>query len=232
MTPVAVAPTADPLMLTTTISASSTLPDEDKAASALRQHQSLENAKAAMLDSGETGLEDVDDDDKSINVSPLSLTLLLVSGLRGIVTIDREYMKGHSLGLREPESLTVLTLKECIWTDWKEEWGERPSSTEFIRLIHFGRLLDDKDTLGASQLSQANTYNVLHMSVRPVSIEGMNSSTRSGKDKTHNTTERTSRHRRESHNSTRINRQMEIVASTSETENARERSGGCGCVIL
>jgi len=31
--------------------------------------------------------------------------------------------------------------------EWREEWEGRPSSPSSIRLIHFGRLLDDKMAL-------------------------------------------------------------------------------------
>lgn len=103
-------------------------------------------------------------------VASLHLSLLMVSGLRYALNIDNDYLEAHSLTARDPESLSVETLKQCIFADWKEgrifecsmlrsghlysqtwltdlDWGERPSATDFIRLIHFGRLLNDKDTL-------------------------------------------------------------------------------------
>ncbi|KAK9359199.1 hypothetical protein V1504DRAFT_458708 [Lipomyces starkeyi] len=230
-------PVVDPLSLTTTLSAatdSSSLPADDKTAVAVPPVTTADPIKTTLT-AGDS-IDDEDDDDKSIIVSPLTVTLLLISGLRASITIDREYMKGHSLGLREPESLTVLTLKECIWKDWKEEWGGRPGGTEYIRLIHFGRLLDDKDSLGASQLSRTNMYNVLHMSIRPASIVDNNTTPRGSKHRSSNTNnDRSSRHHHHYHHPHNNNHHRQRDTSISAHENhdsSTERSPGCGCVIL
>ncbi|KAK9348662.1 hypothetical protein V1522DRAFT_149079 [Lipomyces starkeyi] len=247
-------PVVDPLSLTTTLSAathSSSLPADDKTEVAVPPVTTADPIKTTLT-AGDS-IDDEDDDDKSIIVSPLTVTLLLISGLRASITIDREYMKGHSLGLREPESLTVLTLKECIWKDWKEEWGGRPGGTEYIRLIHFGRLLDDKDSLGgtysffctdicanrefaASQLSRTNMYNVLHMSIRPASIVDANTTPRGSKHRSSNTNnDRSSRHHHSYHHPHNNNHHRQRDTSISAHENhdsSTERSPGCGCVIL
>ena len=47
-------------------------------------------------------------------------------------------------GKKDPFSISVYTLKELILREWREEWEAKPSSPSSIRLIHFGRLLDDK----------------------------------------------------------------------------------------
>ncbi|KAK9235366.1 hypothetical protein V1525DRAFT_427906 [Lipomyces kononenkoae] len=227
-------PGVDPLSLTMTLSAAtdqSSLPADDKTAVAVPNTAPADPIKTTLtaIDSME------DDDDKSITVSPLTVTLLLISGLRASITIDREYMKGHSLGLREPESLTVLTLKECIWKDWKEEWGERPGSTEYIRLIHFGRLLDNKDSLGASQLSRTNMYNVLHMSIRPASIAGNITTSRGSKHRSSNASnDPTNRQHHHHHrHSNHHHRQPDTSISAHENhDSTTSRSAGCGCVIL
>lgn len=63
--------------------------------------------------------------------------------------------------------INVSALKECIWKEWKdEEWNVKPPSANFIRLIHFGRLLDDRQQLKDCRLNP-NTPNVVHMTVRP-----------------------------------------------------------------
>ncbi|KAK9244510.1 hypothetical protein V1506DRAFT_554633 [Lipomyces tetrasporus] len=229
-------PVADPLSLSTTLSTatdSSSLPADDKTAVAVTPATPADTIKTTLAGDD---INDDEDDDKSITVSPLTLTLLLISGLRASITIDREYMKGHSLGLREPESLTVLTLKECLWKDWKDEWGERPCGTEYIRLIHFGRLLDDKDSLASSQLSRTNMYNVLHMSIRPASIAGTNNTPRGSKHRSSSTNnERSSRHHHHHHhhNNSHHHRQRDTSVSANENhDSSAERSPGCGCVIL
>lgn len=46
-------------------------------------------------------------------------------------------------GKKDPLSISVYTLKELILREWREEWEVKPSSPSSIRLIFFGRLLDD-----------------------------------------------------------------------------------------
>lgn len=50
-------------------------------------------------------------------------------------------------GREDPLSISVYTLKELILREWREEWEAKPSSPSSIRLIFFGKLLDDKTAL-------------------------------------------------------------------------------------
>jgi hypothetical protein len=50
-------------------------------------------------------------------------------------------------GRKDPFSISVYTLKELILREWRDEWEAKPSSPSSIRLIFFGRLLDDKVAL-------------------------------------------------------------------------------------
>ena len=80
----------------------------------------------------------------------LSITLLLISGVRYPFTINSEYLSRHNIQVADsdPMQMGVFALKECIWKEWKdEEWNVKPPSANFIRLIHFGRLLDDRQQL-------------------------------------------------------------------------------------
>ncbi|CUS15763.1 unnamed protein product [Tuber aestivum] len=84
----------------------------------------------------------------------LSITLLLISGVRHQFLINEPYLESHSViggtgkdSLKDPFEMSVWQLKECIWKDWQDEWDQRPASALFIRLIHFGRMLDDKQHL-------------------------------------------------------------------------------------
>jgi hypothetical protein len=57
---------------------------------------------------------------------------------------------------KDPFSISVYTLKELILREWREEWEAAPSSPSSIRLIYFGRLLDDKTPLkGTAQAGSA-----------------------------------------------------------------------------
>jgi hypothetical protein len=85
----------------------------------------------------------------------LVITLLLTSGARHPYKIDEKYLTKRSVsvpgvtenGRKDPYSISVYTLKELILREWREEWEAKPSSPTSIRLIYFGRLLDDKTPL-------------------------------------------------------------------------------------
>ncbi|RPA90730.1 hypothetical protein L873DRAFT_1716724 [Choiromyces venosus 120613-1] len=103
----------------------------------------------------------------------LSITLLLISGVRHQFVINEPYLESHSVtngagkdSLKDPFEMSVWQLKECIWKDWRDEWEQRPASALFIRLIHFGRMLDDKQHLKDCKLNQ-DSPNVVHMTIRP-----------------------------------------------------------------
>jgi len=87
--------------------------------------------------------------------------------------INETYLESHSVtsgtgkdSLKDPFEMSVWQLKECIWKDWRDEWDQRPASALFIRLIHFGRMLDDKQHLKDCKLNH-DTPNVVHMTIRP-----------------------------------------------------------------
>jgi hypothetical protein len=85
----------------------------------------------------------------------LVITLLLTSGARHPYKIDEKYLTKRNVsipgttegGRKDPFSISVYTLKELILREWRDEWETQPSSPSSIRLIYFGRLLDDKAVL-------------------------------------------------------------------------------------
>lgn len=85
----------------------------------------------------------------------LVITLLLGTGARHPYRIDEKYLTKRNVtvpgvtegGRKDPFSISVYTLKELILREWREEWEAQPSSPSSIRLIYFGRLLDDKTPL-------------------------------------------------------------------------------------
>lgn len=99
-----------------------------------------------------------------------NITLLLPTGARHPYRIDERYLakrgvdvpdaiagteeeeeesggSGGGGGKKDPFSISVYTLKELILREWREEWNDKPASPSSIRLIHFGKLLDDKEQL-------------------------------------------------------------------------------------
>lgn len=87
--------------------------------------------------------------------SIVNITLLLTTGARHPYKIDDKYLTKRNVnvpgvtegGKKDPYSISVYTLKELILREWREEWEAQPSSPSSIRLIYFGKLLDDKAPL-------------------------------------------------------------------------------------
>lgn len=131
-----------------------------------------------------------------------NITLLLPTGARHPYMIDDRYLTKRNVdvpeitenGKKDPFSVSVYKLKELILREWRDEWDGKPASPSSIRLIHFGKLLDDKEQLN-SEWSQcaaghpnlacavetntcvpseyrfsAEAPNVVHMSVKPAEM--------------------------------------------------------------
>ncbi|KAI9705551.1 MAG: hypothetical protein M1836_006307 [Candelina mexicana] len=101
----------------------------------------------------------------------LVITLLLITGARHPYKIDEKYLKKRNVSPTDmdPFNLSVYTLKELIWREWREEWEPRPTAPTSIRLIHFGRLLDDKSPLNDCKFNH-DSPNVVHMTVKPQEV--------------------------------------------------------------
>lgn len=84
-----------------------------------------------------------------------NITLLLPTGARHPYKIDDRYLSKRNVevpditesGKKDPFSISVYKLKELILREWRDEWDGKPASPSSIRLIHFGKLLDDKEQL-------------------------------------------------------------------------------------
>ncbi|KEF54064.1 uncharacterized protein A1O9_09859 [Exophiala aquamarina CBS 119918] len=98
----------------------------------------------------------------------LQVTLLLTSGARHPFKLDSKYLNKRSVDVPggDPFNLSVYKLKELILREWRDEWEAKPSSPNYIRLISFGKLLDDKAPLKDYKFS-AEAPNVLHMTIKP-----------------------------------------------------------------
>jgi len=82
--------------------------------------------------------------------SVCTITLLLPTGARHPYKIDEKYLSKRGVEIPEPGdpfSVSVYKLKELILREWRDEWDGKPASPSSIRLIHFGKLLDDKEML-------------------------------------------------------------------------------------
>lgn len=117
----------------------------------------------------------------------LQVTLLLTSGARHPFKLDNKYLNKRNVEVPggDPFGLSVYKLKELILREWRDEWEAKPSSPNYIRLISFGKLLDDKASLKgmgwmplrhrlhfkliniADYKFSAESPNVLHMTIKP-----------------------------------------------------------------
>ncbi|RWA09011.1 hypothetical protein EKO27_g6086 [Xylaria grammica] len=93
---------------------------------------------------------------QSNNGAPaVNIMLQLTNGARHPFRIDEKYLTKRNVtvtgktedGKMDPASITVYTLKELILRDWRREWEEPPREPSSIRLIHFGKLLEDRNQL-------------------------------------------------------------------------------------
>lgn len=86
-----------------------------------------------------------------------NITLLLPTGARHPYKIDDKYLTKRNVevpdisenGKKDPFSISVYKLKELILREWRDEWEGKPASPSSIRLIHFGKLLDDKEQVNS-----------------------------------------------------------------------------------
>ncbi|KAJ8111532.1 hypothetical protein OPT61_g5897 [Boeremia exigua] len=110
------------------------------------------------------------------------IMLLLTTGARHPYKIDEKYLKKRNVTVEEmdPYNISVYTLKELIWRDWREEWEPRPTSPSSIRLIHFGRMLDDKSPLKDCRF-QTEAPNVVHMTIKPQEVVDDEENAKTGK---------------------------------------------------
>ncbi|KAJ4380815.1 hypothetical protein N0V86_004177 [Didymella sp. IMI 355093] len=110
------------------------------------------------------------------------IMLLLTTGARHPYKIDEKYLKKRNVTVEEmdPYNISVYTLKELIWRDWREEWEPRPTSPSSIRLIHFGRMLDDKSPLKDCRF-QTEAPNVVHMTIKPQEVVDEEENAKTGK---------------------------------------------------
>ncbi|EAW12944.1 uncharacterized protein ACLA_013810 [Aspergillus clavatus NRRL 1] len=101
----------------------------------------------------------------------LTITLLLTTGSRHPFEIDGNYLqkRGVNVENHDPFAMSVYTLKELIWKEWRQDWETRPTSPSSIRLISFGKLLDDKSPLSDCKFNK-DAPNVVHMTVKPQEI--------------------------------------------------------------
>ncbi|OBT58078.1 hypothetical protein VE04_01824 [Pseudogymnoascus sp. 24MN13] len=106
-----------------------------------------------------------------------NIMLLLTSGARHGYRVDERYLLKRQMtipgvtetGKKDPYSISVIMLKELILKEWREEWDAKPTSPSSIRLIYFGRLLNDNVALKECRFNETAT-NVVHMTVRPQDI--------------------------------------------------------------
>jgi hypothetical protein len=110
------------------------------------------------------------------------IMLLLTTGKRHPYKIDERYLKKRNVTVEnmDPYNISVYTLKELIWRDWRDEWEPRPTSPSAIRLIHFGRMLDDKLPLKDCRF-QSESPNVVHMTVKPQEVIDDEENAKTGK---------------------------------------------------
>ncbi|RHZ59747.1 hypothetical protein CDV55_100247 [Aspergillus turcosus] len=119
-----------------------------------------------LSDASDVAAKEVEDSGPS-----LTITLLLTTGSRHPFEIDGKYLRKRGINAEnnDPFAMSVYTLKELIWKEWRQDWESQPTSPSAIRLISFGKLLDDKSPLSDCKFNK-DAPNVVHMTVKPQEI--------------------------------------------------------------
>ncbi|KAI0482101.1 ubiquitin-related domain-containing protein [Xylariaceae sp. FL0804] len=127
---------------------------------------------------GGAAADDNNDDGAALAVD---IMLMLTSGTRHPFRIDERYLTRRNVAVTgrttvtvdgsdrdqaDPFSITVYTLKELILRDWRREWEDPPREPSSIRLIYFGKLLEDRNQLSHYNFSRTSR-NVVHMTIKP-----------------------------------------------------------------
>ncbi|KAL8669659.1 MAG: hypothetical protein Q9168_005755 [Polycauliona sp. 1 TL-2023] len=102
----------------------------------------------------------------------LLITLLLITGARHPYKIDEKYLDKRNVIVdgKDPVNMSVYTLKELIWREWRDDWEMRPSSPSAIRLIYYGKMLEDKSRLRDCRFESGLIPHVVHMTIKPQEI--------------------------------------------------------------
>ncbi|KAJ1331655.1 Ubiquitin-2 like Rad60 SUMO-like [Microdochium nivale] len=120
----------------------------------------------------------------------VDIMLVLVSnGNRHPFRIDEKYLTKRNVtitgnsedGRPDPSSITVYTLKELILREWRPDWDQPPREPTAIRLVYFGKLLEDRMALSQQRFKMSVT-NVVHMTVKPQDIIDEEEATKRVKD--------------------------------------------------
>ncbi|KAI5291709.1 hypothetical protein KEM54_001465 [Ascosphaera aggregata] len=112
-----------------------------------------------------------DDNMSTATAQSLTITLLLTNGARHPFEISSRYLKKRNQNVEglDPFNMSVYTLKELILKEWRSDWEAPPASPTSIRLISFGKMLDDKSPLSECKFNH-DAPNVVHMTLRPPSV--------------------------------------------------------------
>ncbi|SGZ24050.1 BQ5605_C023g09692 [Microbotryum silenes-dioicae] len=93
--------------------------------------------------------------------TPVGLEFLLLSGKRMRLSIG--------------DKTSIQRTREILWQRWPPEWSgpeELPPSTQSLRLLYLGKILEDDKTLSTYGIGSSEGANptVLHVNVRPLSL--------------------------------------------------------------
>ncbi|KAI7284393.1 hypothetical protein KC345_g2281 [Hortaea werneckii] len=162
----------------------------------------------------------------------LLITLMLTTGQRHPYKIDEKYLANRNTPTTsttktgeafDPLSLSGYKLKELIWTDWRSEWEPRPAAPGSIRLIIYGKMVEDKKSLSDYNFNLA-TNNILHMTVKPADFGDDDDAAGTAKQNTKSSA-LGRRHRR---------RQQQGDTAAAGGDEGEDGGGGagCRCVVL
>ncbi|RKP13136.1 ubiquitin-related domain-containing protein [Piptocephalis cylindrospora] len=73
---------------------------------------------------------------------------------------------GHRMTLHFPPDVTIDQARQALYSRWPEDWEDQaPSSASLLKIIYFGRFLENSSTLADNKLGPG-TPNIVHVSIK------------------------------------------------------------------
>ncbi|KAH8585767.1 hypothetical protein B0O99DRAFT_646231 [Bisporella sp. PMI_857] len=75
--------------------------------------------------------------------STILISLITVAGERCVVRIEAKHLPRYDTKDVDALDIPAELLKEILWSRWQKDWGSQPSDPSRIKLVHFGRTIDN-----------------------------------------------------------------------------------------
>ncbi|KAI9227193.1 MAG: ubiquitin-related domain-containing protein [Piptocephalis tieghemiana] len=87
-------------------------------------------------------------------------------GDQGDCSVTFLLASGHRMTLHFPPTATIDQARQALYARWPEDWeDEAPSSASLLKIIYFGRFLENSSTLAENKMEPGKP-NIVHVSIK------------------------------------------------------------------